>query len=95
MIESTLGEIKYLVFDLFFLLSHKRKALKSKFSARLNLNKIRIYIFRIPSYIFLLLNRKYLSNNLQNGLIDKNFEFYKFNVSINNETVAFIENILN
>ncbi len=93
MIESTLKETRYLFFDLIFLLSHKRKALKSKFSARLNLNKIRIIIFRLPAFIFHFLNRKYISDTLKSSLIDKNFEFYKFTISIDNETLEFIENI--
>ncbi len=91
--KSNLREIRYLIFDFIYLLSPKRKALKSKFSAKLNLNKIRIFIFRLPSYIFHYLNKELVSINLKNNLIDKNFEFYKCNLSIDNETFIFIENI--
>ncbi len=91
--ESNLKEIRYLIFDFIYFLSPKRKALKSKFSAKLNLNKIRIFIFRLPSYIFHYLNKEFISINSKNNLIDKNFEFYKFNLSIDDETLILIEDI--
>ena len=93
--KKFLNEINYLFFDLIFLLSHRRKSLKSKFSPNFYLNQIRISIYRLPNYIFYFLNKKYIYKLREKYRFKTNFTFSRFYVDIDSDLLKEIEHIYN
>ncbi len=85
-------ELNYFIFDILFLLSKKRKTLKSKLSTIINLNKFRILIYRLPEKYFRYKNKSKIKQ-LNSYFVDENFEFAKLKLDISLQASDFLAKI--